>query len=44
VPEQTEGKGWWTDQDGDGLDVGAPHGVRVVSVGGEGVRGAIEES
>jgi hypothetical protein len=32
----------WADQDGDGLGVRAPHGVRVLAVGGEGVRGAVE--
>lgn len=35
---QVEGRG----QDGDGLGVGAPDGVGVVAVGGEGFRGAVE--
>lgn len=35
------GREKWADQDGDGLGVGAPHGVRVVAVGGEGLRGAV---
>ena len=39
--EQGEGERR-ADQDGDGLGVGAPHGVRVLAVSGEGVRGAVE--
>jgi hypothetical protein len=42
VLEQAEGKGQWANQDSDGLGVGTPHGVRVLSVGGEGVRRAVE--